>query len=258
MGTVEPNANSTLETLPSFWDLLSEQDKNDYKSLKLTLDANSGKRNRGHRIEAFDNILDAIRRYAERSDENDWKRFLVCGLCWMENMVAINTRQLRLLISKCKSSINGSFQKLGFTTNQSHTESWKFLFDRIPLLKDNFNELRQWTIRCRNPEIKNQSISITDAQITNIDSENTLKMNFTIPQYRFNVIIPQQYIENNPQKVLISAQCIGNPNQIPQDIRNFEQRSNSPQNFKIIQQNNLCCPVKFRKKISRQNSYDLR
>jgi hypothetical protein len=29
----------------------------------------------------------------------------------------------------------------------SHSESWKILFARIPLLKDHFMELRQWTIR---------------------------------------------------------------------------------------------------------------
>jgi hypothetical protein len=69
----------------------------------------------------------------------------------MDNAIAINTRQLRLLISKCKSSINGSLQKMGYTTHMSHSESWKILFSRIPLLKDHFIELRQWTIRYKSP-----------------------------------------------------------------------------------------------------------
>ncbi|OHT10432.1 potassium/sodium hyperpolarization-activated cyclic nucleotide-gated channel 1 [Tritrichomonas foetus] len=137
------------DRLPQYWDLLTEADKNGYHTLKMAFNAGSIKRNRGHRIETFDGILDAIRRYAEQGNENDWKRFLVCGVCWMDQAIAINTRQLRLLISKCKSSINGSLQKLGFSTNTSHSESWNILFSRIPLLKDNFTEIRQWTIRYR-------------------------------------------------------------------------------------------------------------
>lgn len=139
------------DLLPQYWNLLTDVDKNGYHNLKMAFNAGSIKRNRGHRIETFDGILDAIRRYAEQGNENDWKRFLVCGVCWMDQAIAINTRQLRLLISKCKSSINGSLQKLGFSTNTSHSESWKILFSRIPLLKDNFTEIRQWTIRYRIP-----------------------------------------------------------------------------------------------------------
>lgn len=139
------------DKIPQYWNLLTEVDKNGYHNLKMAFNAGSIKRNRGHRIETFDGILDAIRRYAEQGNENDWKRFLVCGVCWMDQAIAINTRQLRLLISKCKSSINGSLQKLGFSTNTSHSESWKILFSRIPLLKDNFTEIRQWTIRYRIP-----------------------------------------------------------------------------------------------------------
>jgi hypothetical protein len=36
---------------------------------------------------------------------------------------------------------------MGYTTNVSQSESLKGLFPHIPLLKDNFRELRQWTIR---------------------------------------------------------------------------------------------------------------
>ena len=137
------------EALPQYFDLLSDTDKSEYLSLRVAFNADSLRRNRGKRIETFDGILEMIRQFAEKGDENDWKRCLVCGVCWMDRAIAINTRQLRLLIAKCKSSINGSLQKMGFSTNPSHSESWKILFSRIPLLKDNFTEIRQWTIRYR-------------------------------------------------------------------------------------------------------------
>ena len=135
------------EKEPQYWDLLPEQDKVTYLQLKHDFSAGNIKRVRNSRLETFDGILDTIRNFAERGDENDWRRFLVCGVCWMDNAIAINTRQLRLLVSKCKSSINGSLQKMGYSTNMSHSESWKILFPHIPLLKDHFSELRQWTIR---------------------------------------------------------------------------------------------------------------
>jgi hypothetical protein len=143
-------AESASEAEPQYWELLAEADKNAYRQLKHDFSVGNVKRVRNNRLETFDEILEAIRTFAERRDNNDWRRFLVCGVCWMENAIAINTRQLRLLVAKCKSSINGSLQKMGYSTNMSHSESWKILFPYIPMLKDHFAELRQWTIRCKN------------------------------------------------------------------------------------------------------------
>lgn len=189
MGTLEPDPPQNADKIPNFWDLLSDVDKANYRSLKMALDASSSKRNRGHRMEAFDSILNAIHRFAERHDENDWRRFLVCGVCWMDNMIAINTRQLRLLISKCKSSINGSLHKLGYTTNQSHTESWKYLFDRIPYLKDNFPELRQWTLRSR-VDTNQQIVAYVDSQNVTVpkDPAQPIQMQISVPNISANVI----------------------------------------------------------------------
>lgn len=143
----DSSSGTTKEQTPQYWDLLSEPDRAGYNQLKHDFTAGNIKRVRNNRLETFEEILEAIRHYAERKDDDDWKRFLVCGVCWMDQAIAINTRQLRLLVSKCKSSINGSLQKMGYTTNMSHSESWKILFPHIPLLKDHFSELRQWTIR---------------------------------------------------------------------------------------------------------------
>jgi len=243
MGTLEPQDDLNPESLPNFWDSLSEKDKVDYKMLKATLDACSSKRNRGHRTEAFDKIMESIRMYAEKGDEDDWRRFLVCGVCWMDNMIAINTRQLRLLISKCKSSINGSFQKLGYTTNQSHTESWKFLFDRIPLLKDNFSELRQWTIRCKNMDKSISVYPVQDSGLARADSERNIPQPpFTPVQNYF--LVPQQIIE---QLGLPVAQA-NQPVAVLAQIESSEKKA-KPEAY---------CPPKFRTKMLRQNSFDLR
>jgi hypothetical protein len=38
------------------------------------------------------------------------------------------------------------------------TESWKRLIPKIPLLKDNFAELRQWTMRFKQPELRSTGL----------------------------------------------------------------------------------------------------
>ena len=143
--------HSKQKKLPQYWGMLSRNDQEEYIKLRNTLNTTCAQRNRGHRVETFDAVLEAIRRFIERGNEDDWKRALVCGFCWMDRVVAINTRQLRFLVSKCKSSINGSLQKLGYITTLSPSDSRKMLVEKIPFLDGNYNELRQWTTRCRMP-----------------------------------------------------------------------------------------------------------
>jgi hypothetical protein len=82
-----------------------------------------------------------------RNDGDDWKRGLVCGICWLNSGIAVNTRQLRLLLSKCKSSINSMFQSIGFSSIPTTNDYEAALTAYFPLIKDNFAELRRWTIR---------------------------------------------------------------------------------------------------------------
>ena len=138
-----------MKEAPQYWELLTEDDKLQYTTLQKNFSSGALKKLRNGRAETFEEILEEIRQFCIKEDDptNDWKRFLVCGICWMDQAIAINTRQLKLLVCKCKSSINGSLQKMGYTTNMAHSESWKILFPKIPLLKDHYSELRKWTIR---------------------------------------------------------------------------------------------------------------
>ena len=88
-----------------------------------------------------------IKEYAIKNDNDDWKRCLVCGVCWLDNSLALNIRQLRLLVDKCKSSINGSLHRMGYTSSTTRGDSTTILVERFPILKGNYQEIRQWTIR---------------------------------------------------------------------------------------------------------------
>ncbi|KAK8893690.1 hypothetical protein M9Y10_022117 [Tritrichomonas musculus] len=141
------HACKTNEQFPQYWDILSDSDKSGYIALKKEINVFNTKRIFRDRADSFTKILQLIQKYAERKEEDDWKRFLVCGICWVENGIAVNIRQLKILISKCKSSINGSLQKLGYLPSQLHVNTKLILFPLIPFLSKNYNELRQWTIR---------------------------------------------------------------------------------------------------------------
>lgn len=134
---------------PAFFDLLTESDKEKYDVLREELSSTDRKFKRYKRITSLQDALAAIQEYCSRGDKDDWKRALVCGVCWMGGDIAINTRQLRLLINKCKSSINGALAKMGFSSVPIKGDSSSQLVQAIPFLKGNFLEQRMWTVRRR-------------------------------------------------------------------------------------------------------------
>lgn len=133
--------------LPLFWELLNDIDRDSYVRMRIALSSPACKHRRHHSVEINGEILNSVRNFVVRGDGDDWKRALVCGICWMPEAVAVNTRQLRLLLSKCKSSINTLFQNLGYSTIPASSEFTGSLVRVFPLLKDNFAELRKWTPR---------------------------------------------------------------------------------------------------------------
>jgi hypothetical protein len=136
-------------TLPRHWELLSCDDQAKYLALQQSLATPSQKNRRNRSVDTFPQTLETIKSFVNRNDGDDWKRSVVCGVCWLnsEGTVALNIRQLRVLVSKCKSSINGSFQFLGFDLVSAGMECSISLGKYLPVLHDNFQELRQWTIR---------------------------------------------------------------------------------------------------------------
>jgi hypothetical protein len=135
--------------VPKYWDLLSTDDQHQYTALQEMVSAPVRKNRRNRSLQTFGEIIDAIKAFVMRNDSEDWKRALVCGICWLgaDGPIGINTRQLRLLVSKCKSSINGSFQLLGFGNVSAGTDCSVSISKIFPVLKDSFTELRQWTLR---------------------------------------------------------------------------------------------------------------
>ena len=145
---LDPSMRKTSpKSTPAYWDRLTPEDKHGYEMLQKALSSPECKNRRNKSNETFLEVLNMIKNYVVRGDGNDIIRSLVCGIVWLESGIAINTHQLSPLMHKCKSSINGSFQSLGYGTIPTGSDSSNELLSTFPFMRANFSELRQWTIR---------------------------------------------------------------------------------------------------------------
>ena len=140
--------------IPRFWWTLSEQDKYQYQCLQLALSVGVNKNQRNQRLSSFKKCIDAVKSFAIRGDCNDAVRCYVCGIIWINDAIAVNTHYLKHLIGKCKSSINGSLQKMGYNNNMSRSESANTILQMFPSLKESGDEIRKWSVRRFGPPSK--------------------------------------------------------------------------------------------------------
>lgn len=138
---------STNPSQPMFWGLLNDQDRDALENMRRSLGSPACRHRRHNSVKINAEIMNMIKSFIVRHDSQDPTRALVCGICWLPDGIAINTRQLRLLLGKCKSSINALFQSLGYATTPVASDFVALLSRMFPLLKDNPTELRKWTVR---------------------------------------------------------------------------------------------------------------
>jgi hypothetical protein len=138
---------SRQPNIPPFFELLTPADQEGYEYLRSQVSSDGYRHHRHHRLDAFSTALSSIRSYCEKGDADDSLRSLVCGVCHLSDSIAVNVRRLRFLVEKCKSSINGSFQRMGYLPFVGKTASLDVLSDRIPQIRGNYTELREWSFR---------------------------------------------------------------------------------------------------------------
>lgn len=144
----------TIEETPKFLVLLCESDKSQYFELKSFFHKDLSKSRRGHRIDNFTEKLKKVRRYIYHNSSDVWKRSMVCGIIFLKEAIAINITQLMHLFGRCKSSINGSLQMLGFSVKPFTPEINKEIEEIIPSKNDYF-ESKKWTVRIGSlPELR--------------------------------------------------------------------------------------------------------
>lgn len=150
-------------------DILTRSDREGYIKLRAILSSERNKYQRFHRVDVFDKNLEQIKNYCIRGDDDDWKRCLVCGICWAENCLCVNVKQLMKTTGKSKSNINGILSKMGYIVNTTDIELKRELVNALPFLKGNYLEQRFWTTRINTsstPVPKRESMDIDQKSVT--------------------------------------------------------------------------------------------
>jgi hypothetical protein len=146
---------------PEHWEILSEEDKVQYRQLQRTLDPLSYRTTKDSLSVKFRVLLTQIQQYTTRHNSDDWKRQRVCGIIWLDDVIAINTRQLSRLIRKCKSSINCGFQSLGYQPISMSSEYLSQLTRAFPFFGTTCSEIKQWTLKAPStPTNSNESKAV--------------------------------------------------------------------------------------------------
>ena len=155
---------------PYFFEILSPDDKASYEQMQNYFFSSE---NRHNSIKTLNAIFKQIKEFCQRNDEDEWKRYLVCGICWFDNFLAVNTRQLRFLIFRSKSSINESLMRLGYSSISINEEQKSMLIEKIPLLFINKGEIRKWSIRCK----KISQLNSENDKVKSIESNQNFLQN---------------------------------------------------------------------------------
>jgi hypothetical protein len=129
------------------WSHLSAEDKQNYLNLRAQSVLQSRPHQKDRNPVVFRNEVRSIIDFIDSSPANREHRAIICGLVVRDPFILVNNRQLKHVIGRCKSSINGSFQQIGYLavkTKDKARECTKLL---IPSLATDPGQLKLWTVR---------------------------------------------------------------------------------------------------------------
>ena len=152
-------SNNEMHLPSTYWNLLSHDDKAEYIRLRTSFHHGEKLSTKDKRIATFRKELLVVLNYLERSKENMEARCVLTGICFAGPIICVNTRQLKAFLSRCKSSINGSFQQLGFVALRTKAKAKSCVVTVLPSLEEHQNILRQWTIRYASNDVQSCFVS---------------------------------------------------------------------------------------------------
>jgi hypothetical protein len=129
------------------WNSLSQDDRCEYLRLRASFHHGQKMSSKDRRVITFRRELNTVVQYLNRSSDKVDARCIVVGVCFVQGIACINTRQLKVFLNRCKSSINGSFQQLGYVAVRTKSKARNCCVAALPALEHDPNLLRQWTCR---------------------------------------------------------------------------------------------------------------
>jgi hypothetical protein len=128
------------------WSALDPEDKQRYLTLRKSF-IGRGPRDDTPSPSRFRYELQDVTAFVNRCPEQREERAIVVGLAISDQFIAVNTGQLKNLIGRCKSSINGCFRSLGYLGVLTKVKSRECVLGILPALGADPGALRQWTVR---------------------------------------------------------------------------------------------------------------
>lgn len=155
------------ENLPShYWESLTAHDQMEFERLREYFHKNQKSANKDRRLVIFSKELLEILKFIEKSEYGREIRTILVGVCFAGQFIGVNTRQLKGFLGRCKSSINGSFQQLGYVAVKTKSKARSCILSILPSLEKDQNILRQWTVRCASDD--SRFCFITTLKLSNL------------------------------------------------------------------------------------------
>ena len=123
-----------------YWGNLSQADKVEYQRLRSNFHQNQKMSCKDRRLVSFSNELMTILKFIEHSETGRENRTVLVGVCFAGPFIGVNTRQLKNFLGRCKSSINGSLQQLGYVALKTKSKARTCILSILPSLINDQNK----------------------------------------------------------------------------------------------------------------------
>jgi hypothetical protein len=144
---LELRQNGTLSS--SHWYQITQDERQEYLRLRTAF-RDQNKLSKDHRTRTFSEELHMLLEFIERSRDGGEGRSIILGLAFAGQYICVNTRQMSHLFGRCKSTINGCFQQIGYISMK--TKWMECVAAVLPSLAGDPSSLRQWTARYASEE----------------------------------------------------------------------------------------------------------
>jgi hypothetical protein len=138
--------SSATATAWRYWSALSDHDRARYADLGARL-KRSPRDVHDRRGICLERELRAVLEFVDSESAGFETRSVLAGIAFAGRYLAINTRQLSQLLGRCKSSINGSLQDLGYSAVESRAQVRNCVVQLLPSMANEPQSIKQWSVR---------------------------------------------------------------------------------------------------------------
>lgn len=159
---------------PIFWDRLTADDKSEFIRLRNQLHSYQKPTGKDPRVVTFRKELLSVLQFTERDEAHREERCILTGIAFAGPLICVNTRLLKNFLGRCKSSINGGFQQMGYVAIRTKGKARTCIVTVMRPLTSDPALLRQWTVRGASPHAESCFLSSFNVSLLPEITQNDL------------------------------------------------------------------------------------